>query len=431
MICLNARAPARHLLACIALAVSALDAAWAQTPPTLGLNEASDLAIAAQPLLLNLDAQARASRESAVAAGQLPDPQVKAGLMNLPVDTGEAYSFRKDSDTAFQIGLSQEFTRGEKRRLRGELLGREADRYNAEEKLTRQSIRRDSALAWLEAWRYQRLLQLTQASQHQAEVQMQLVEIALRTNSATQAEYLSARLEVNRLKDAASAAEQGTAHSRSMLSRWIGDAAWRPISDQPLQFPALPNLDAVLARVNAHPSLGVYAAKVASAQSGIDLAKTSYAPDWRAELAYSHRPAYSNMVSVQVGIDLPFFTGNRQDRNLAAALAQKDAAETLVEDQRRQLIAEARLNHHDFNRLQERIRDYDLTLIPQSDARIEAALISWRSARGPLRDVIDARRAALEVQMSRLDLYFDQSRHFIQLNYLGAYETASVEISHE
>ncbi len=430
MICLNTRAVARYFLACIALAMSTLGNAWAQTAP-LGLKEASDLAVSTQPLLLNLDAKARAARESAVAAGQLPDPQLKAGLMDLPVDGAEAYSLRRDSDTAFQVGLSQEFTRGEKRRLRGEVLSREADRYVTEGRLTQKSIRRDAALAWLETWRYQQVLQLTQASLHEADVQLQLVEIALRTNTATQAEYLSAKLEVNRLKDEVSAAEQGVDHSHIMLSRWIGDDGFRSIVNGPLQFPPLPALDVVLGRVGSHPGIGVYNAQVATAQSDVDLARANYAPDWRAELAYSRRLEYSNMVSVQVGIDLPFFTRNRQDRGLAAALAQKDAAETMVEDQRRQLIAEARLNHHDFNRLQERLGEYARTLIPQSEARIEAAMISWRSARGPLRDVIDARRAALEVQMAQLDLQFDQSRHFVQLNYLGAYEAAAVENSHE
>lgn len=430
MNCLNARVHARHLLACIALAMATLDNAWAQELP-LGLKEASDLAVSAQPLLANLDAQARAARESAVAAGQLPDPQLKAGLVGLPIDTGDAYSLRQDSDTAFQVGLSQEFTRGEKRRLRGEVMGREAERYAVEEKLAQRSIRRDAALAWLEVWRYREVLGLAQSNLREAQTQMQLAEIALRTNTATQAEYLGARLEVNRLKDEISAAEQGVAHSQVMLSRWIGDAGFRPIADAPRLLPALPELEVVLARVATHPGIGVDDAKVASTQSEVDLARANYAPDWRAELAYSHRSAYSDMVGIQVGIDLPFFTHDRQDRHLAAALAQKVAAESLLEDQRRQLIAEARLNHHDFRRLQDRLDEYDQTLIPQSRARIEAAMIGWRSARNPLRDVLDARRAALELLMARVDLQYDQLRHFVQLDYLGAYAIADTENGHE
>lgn len=432
MFCFNVRAYARHLLACIALVMIPLAPALAEeSQAELGLNEAATLAVTAQPLIGSLDAQARASRESAVAASQLPDPQLKGGLVDFPIDTGDAYSFTRDSSTSFQAGVTQEFPRAEKRRLRGELLGRDATRFDAERQLTERSIRRDAALNWLEIWHYQQTLRLTQASLKEAEVQMQLVEIALRTSTATQAEYLSARQEVNRLKDAVSAAEQGAMHARNTLSRWIGDASLRPLPDRPLNIPDLPSLDAVLTQTAQHPTLSTFKAKAASAQTGIELAQVSYSPDWRVELSYANRPSYSDFVTLQVGIDLPLFTGNRQDRHLAAALAEKDSAESKVEDQRRQLVAEAKLNYHDFNRLQKRLREYDATLSPQSEARTEAALISWRSARGALRDVIDSRRAALEVQMARLDLQFDLTRHFIQLTYLGAYDTSAVEISHE
>lgn len=432
----NGRASVRRMMVCSVITMLLMsNGAWAQASdaPELGLPEAERLALSAQPLITGLDAQARAARESAVAASQLPDPQLKIGLSDLPINTDEAYSLTRDSDTSFVAGISQEFPRAEKRRLRGELLDREATRIGIEREQTQRSIRRDAALAWLEVWRYQQALTLTQSSLHEADVQMQLTEISLRTGSATQAEYLAARQEVNRLSDAVSAAEQSVAHARNMLSRWIGDAAWRPITSAGLSYPELPPLDAVLARLRSHPSLAVWTAQAATARTGIELAQASYAPDWRVELGYANRPAYSDMVSLQVGIDLPFFTANRQDRGLAAALAQKDVAESRMEDERRQLTAEVRLNHHDFNRLQQRLKDYDDTLLPQSAARIEAAMISWRSARGQLRDVIDARRAALEVQMARLDLQNDLSSHFVQLTYLGAYDSVAttVENQHE
>ena len=121
----------------------------------------------------------------------------------------------------------------------------------------------------------------------------------------------------------------------------------------------------------------------------------------------------------------------RQDRGLAAALAQRDAAEFAVEDASRQLVAEARLNHHDYERLTIRLQDYEQTLLPQSRNRITAALAGWRSGRNALREVLDARRAALEIQMARFDLQHDLARHFVQLTYLGAFETDAGEDPHE
>ena len=102
---------------------------------TLDLNEAADLAVQQQPLLTSLDAQARAAREASVASAQLPDPQLFGGVRDLPVDTREAYSLSNDSDTQLVVGVSQEFPRAEKRRLRAEQREREADRLTDERRL--------------------------------------------------------------------------------------------------------------------------------------------------------------------------------------------------------------------------------------------------------------------------------------------------------
>lgn len=397
----------------------------------LELPEALTLAVSAQPLLQGLEAQTLAARETAVAAQQLPDPQLFAGISDLPVNTADAGSFTRDSDTQVQLGLMQEFPRAEKRRLRGELSEREAARLDAEQRLAERAIRREAALAWLELWYYDQQLSLTRASLREAETQTQAVEIALKTGGATQAEFLAARQEADRLRDAVAGTEQSIAHARNALSRWIGEAAQRPVCPELPELPVLPSLTATLERVDGHPQLAAAAAQVAAAQTGAALAQAAFKPDWRVELGYGYRPAFSEMVMLQVGVDLPMFTRNRQDRSLAAALAQQDAAGFAVEDARRQLMAEARLNHHDHERLNLRLADYDRTLLPQSQNRITAALAGWRSGRNALREVLDARRAALDIQMARLDLQLDLAKHFVQLTYLGAFEKDTGKNSHE
>ena len=99
---------------------------------TLTLSEAQRLAAERSRQLAAQDSAMAASREMAVAAGQLPDPTLKFGIENLPVNGPDAYSVTNDFMTMRQIGLMQEFTRGEKRQLRGERFEREAERALAE-----------------------------------------------------------------------------------------------------------------------------------------------------------------------------------------------------------------------------------------------------------------------------------------------------------
>ncbi len=96
----------------------------------LTMEEAARLATVDQPLLTERAARIQAEEHQAIAAAQLPDPQLSAGIKDLPIDTAEAFSTRHDNFTEFTIGLSQDFPRAEKRRLQSarKQLDADADR---------------------------------------------------------------------------------------------------------------------------------------------------------------------------------------------------------------------------------------------------------------------------------------------------------------
>jgi len=63
----------------------------------LSLDEASGLSLVDQPILTGREAVISADERQAVAAAQLPDPKLTSGLKELPIDTGEAFSVRRDT----------------------------------------------------------------------------------------------------------------------------------------------------------------------------------------------------------------------------------------------------------------------------------------------------------------------------------------------
>jgi cobalt-zinc-cadmium efflux system outer membrane protein len=391
----------------------------------LGIVEAGAMALARQPLLEGLLAQTRAAEHAAVAAAQLPDPQLVTALADLPVNGADAGSLRRDSDTQLQVGVMQEFTRAGKRRLKAEAQRREGARWLAEHHLAERTLRRDAQLAWLEAWRYERTHELLQAQQREAETQASAVAIALKAGAASQADLIAARLETGKLEDEVAAAEQNLQHARNALSRWIGADAWRPLArDLPAARPA-PAIEALLQSARRHPHLSGLQAQRAAADTEAALARAAYAPDWRLEVAYGERLEFSDMVTVRAGIDLPLFTRKRQDPRLAAALARRDASDATLADAWRQLESEVRLNLDDLQRLRQRLRGYEQRLLPQARQRIDAALGGWRAGRSALAQVLEARREALELQRMQLDLLLDAARHDVQLEYFGAYDSAS------
>src|SRR5260370_21711036 len=117
--------------------------------PVLSLDEAVRLSLVDQPILSGHEAVINANERQAIAAAQLPDPKLSGGLKELPVDTREAFSLRRDNFTEFTVGLSQEFPRADKRPLKGERKQLDAETQRAAIHIDRRAIRRDVSLASL------------------------------------------------------------------------------------------------------------------------------------------------------------------------------------------------------------------------------------------------------------------------------------------
>ena len=112
--------PLRFEIVRAAPAAAALLFSLAASSAPLSLPEAQRLAVERSRQLAAQNASVTASREMAIAAGQLPDPTLKLGVQNLPVDGPDRLSVGRDFMTMRTVGVMQELTRTEKRELRSE-----------------------------------------------------------------------------------------------------------------------------------------------------------------------------------------------------------------------------------------------------------------------------------------------------------------------
>jgi len=394
----------------------------AEAAPTegapLSLQGATDLAVAHQPLL---DAQRHAvtaARESAVAASRLPDPMLVGGVSDLLLSGPGRYALDGDEATQAMLGLKQMFPGGGERRWLGKRGDAQAAQMAAELDEQTRMVRREAAMAWLEAWKAVRAQQLLGQAIAEAQRQEQATDIVYRAGRAGQADVLASRVSVELLNDQLAGMAQDEWHARNMLRRWIGADAERPL-ELALSKTSAPDEAALAASLARHPHLAAQGAAVEVARAEVELARAEYAPDWGIEVAYGYRPDLEDMATVQVEIGLPVFRRNRQDRQVASRHAELARAESLREDWLKQHRADIALNVADWQRLQQRFRRYDETILPQAQQQLEAALSAYGAGRGMLLAVIEARRSLLDIRMQRLELEYDAARHETQLRYFG------------
>jgi outer membrane protein TolC len=134
------------------------------------------------------------------------------------------------------------------------------------------------------------------------------------------------------------------------------------------------------------------------------------------ELSYGLRgPGFSDMVTVQFGIDLPVFQKNRQLRDVAAKLATADRARALRDDNLREMQAMLKRHHAEWQAGQERLERFRSTILPQAADRVEATLAAYRAGRGELSRVLEARRMQLDLAMQQLMVQADTAKAQAQI----------------
>lgn len=386
----------------------------------LSLAEAGRLAVSDQPVLAARQAAADAREQESVAAAQLPDPRLSAGLKDLPVDRGEAFSVRDDNFTTFTVGLSQELPRGGKRQLRGERKRLEADLGRYGLATDRKAIARDAALDWLDVYEAEQSLRLARQLADESALQLRSLESAYRAGRAAQADLLAARVEAALAGDRLQEGLHHVERMRAALSRWIGDAALRPLAGDLEQLPEPEPLPGLLGEVERHPAVAGLQTEIELARNDVAQARQAYKPDFAVEGYFGHRPAYADFAGVQVSMDLPFFTAKRQDRGLAAALRESDAAEDRKADALRQLRAEATEDYIDWHHARERAAAFDSNIIPEARRRADAARQAYAAGGGAFDAVLAGRRALLAVQLQRLALAADAARAQVRLQYFAS-----------
>jgi outer membrane protein TolC len=385
----------------------------------LTLSEAQRLATEHSRQLTAQDSAVTASREMAAAAGQLPDPTLKLGVDNLPVDGADQFNLTRDFMTMRRIGVMQEFTREEKRQLRTQRFEREAEKSAVEKTATLAAIYRDTALAWFDRYYAEAMTAVITEQIKAARLEVDAAESAYRAGRGSQADIFAARSTVASLEDRSSETGRRIRTATTTLARWVGAGAENPLGGKP-DIESIPlNQHALDAQLTHHPQIALLAKQAEIAATEVRLAQANKKPDWSMEVIYSQRgPAYSNMVSVGVAIPLQWDQQGRQNRELAAKLALADQADALRDEALRAHVAEVRSMIQEWDNGRERHARYERELVPLAGKRAQAVLAAYRGGKASLGDVLAARRNEFEVRIQSLQLEMETARLWAQINFL-------------
>jgi outer membrane protein TolC len=388
----------------------------------MSLADAERVAIERDAVLRQLEAEAFSMRERAIAEGQLMDPKLRFGAVNVPVDS---FSLDDEDMTMLELGVSQEFPGGRTRELARQRMQESAAAAEAVAADRRLIVRREVRRAWTELGYVARARELLDSQTDWVEQMRAAARARYASGEGTQLDLLRAGLDIAMLQEQQLDLERDAAMRRVQLGRWIGDDA--AASAGPFTLPARSELEPLAAlepRVLRHPAQVDFERRIDAAQTGVDLARQRYKPGWMLDMSYGLRSgsmdgeSRPDMLSAMVTVDLPLFRASRQDREVAAARADARGLHEMHDDHQREMQAMLAEAWAIAARTAELERFYERELVPLAEQSVQAALLAFRANRVMVDEVIEARRVALETWLKHLRLVADRSQAQYDIDYL-------------
>ncbi len=395
----------RFNAAFVAAALILAPSASADTGAPLALFEAVRLADAQSPAIAARRAAVESAADAVTPAGALPDPQLIAGVDNLPVSGDDAFSLTRDFMTMRKIGVMQEVTGGEKRRLRTEHAQAAAAREAALLTSEQLSVRESVARAWIACATAEQKVSLLHELEPRARAEVAAAGAALSAGRGSAADGIAAKTAQAMLADRISQSEREAEDARTEFARWLPEAGERPLGEAPDWSVLEVDPDSLVANATHHRQLLAYDAAEQMANSEVALARAEKRPDWSVEFDYAQRgPHYSNMISLEFRVGLPLFAGSRQDPTIASKQAAVAQIEAEREDARRMHTAELRKTVAAWRSARERVARYESELVPLADARAQATLAAFRGGRSDLQASLAAFDQAVETRIAMAEL---------------------------
>lgn len=411
-----------RLMAVSVMTMLMLPVAAQQNAP-LSLSAAEELALAAEPGQLAMLARAEALQGRAIAAGELPDPLLRVGLNNFPIESG---GFSTEGMTNVGVGLRQVFPAGKTREFGSARLERLADGALQDAAARQRDVLMATRRAWLDVYYWTEAFRLVEESRAFVEDMVAITQSLYAVGRKSQQDVLRAELELSHLDERLIGIQQQLAGARAALGEWIGNDSSRPATGRLPNWPHLPGMDDLLQALSQHPALVAGEAQIQASEAGVDLAEQRSKPQWAMDLGYSYREGNlpsgeprSDFVSIGFSVGLPFFSKPAVDGTLTAALSERSIARSELERTRRALQSQLLAAHSRWTELTKRLSLYDERILDQSREHAEAAMLAYQSDQGDFADVMRGFIDDLDTRNSYLRLQVDRAQTYAVLANLG------------
>lgn len=345
--------------------------------------------------------QSNALNAMADSARQLPDPKLKFGIENVPVQGSNSHRFTREGMTMQRIGIMQDYVSEDKRDRKAETILAQSASSIAKAEVIRATLQRSAAQAWLDLALSQKVLTAAQKLVAETERQIGVQKATVASGSSPASSVMDIRMTLLGMQDKVTLAQRDVTLAQTRLLQLTGEQIDNARGSLP-RYQRLPADPAVLEQsVGLHPEVIEAAreadvAKARSAQSAV-----AAKPNVGVEVYYAHRADdYDDMAGVMFTVDLPMFKSQRQDKDLAADMSRSMEANDQLALAKRERVALVRTLVAQYQAAQTLWQRQQEEILPLQRQRLSLIEAQYRSGQSTLSDLLNARRTLLDTELT-------------------------------
>ena len=369
------------LLCLLTLAIST-----AQATEPLSLDGAVTAALSTNPGLAAIEARVEALAEIPDQFEALPDPILSVNLLNLPLDS---FSFTQEGMTQLQVGIVQALPFPGKLALRSQVAQHQVGAAEADVAERRLQLARDVKTLWWNIFYLDRALEVIARNQVLLKQFVNVAETRYTVGRGLQQDILLAQLELSKLSDSMIRVENRRENEVIRLNVLMNHPAANPLQlprevDERLPEPVSSSVLLERAKTT-RPQLQAQTARMSAARSRVELEKKEYAPNFKVGAMYGLRGGSnpdgsrrSDFGSIVFSMNLPIYTGSKQDRAVDQRNAEWIEQKYQLHDQQNRVASQVQQAITDYRRGGEQTRLFQQEIIPQARQTVDAMLAGYQ-----------------------------------------------------
>lgn len=395
-------------------------------PTTLSLEQAEQLAVNRDPDVQAILARADAYEHLAASVLELPDVQVRLGLMSYPLEHG---NFRTEGMTHTVVGVRQSIPpRGLRTALydRNEYLAKEQDYKSVNHAL---EITHQVRYAWLDAHYHQQRMHLIRKSKELFGDLLHLALTLYSTGDGNKRDILQIELEQYKIEDRILTVEQDQEHAYITLREYTGRDDFVKVSTTLPNWHAVPKLGTLRPMLSEHPRMIALSAQTEAMEAQRRVEEAGLNRKWMVDVSYAYRDggllsstSRSDLISASISFNFPIWGKQKYQQKLVQVAKLHSA--TLLEQQStlRDLASELETAVTHWTTLNTRVMLYEEQIIPKAKELVSVTLESYENQANELSDVVQSHINQIEAELKHLQLIINRLKAWADIDKIVSLE---------